>query len=855
MGPWVHVARAGDKFPLVLDRKIFFTSFRSTAMSRQPESYEFGSFGPVGGIMGASHGTINPGLIFGGGGSAANNADAADPAVNQNTIPITPHQQQGPFSQGQGQSIYTVGPPFPQNNFQNTSLNHRMIHVGDVAQGVWRYDYMTMSWSHSGCELCRTYRHHISDAECDQVPSFLEARAQVSPSNKDGKHEQGSEDEIARLRSENARLREERDASTAKNRRWAETVQDCEVEIRHLRDELRSRGPPPNRFKRTRERGDSPPPQRIRTERGYRPSQSNPSRNDSPRCNQGPSPQGLSTAVSRRGNDAMEVDVVGPQPAASSSRISSGPHAFIPYESPLIKPKEGLFGSYQPTPPTHDESDSEDDSDDEHRDEGIEKALRKFPHANRSGPRSLTSGWDYYQKYQPVSKSAFRALDPKSKDLPPPSGKLRRVEPHLPTSVDDAVRILTLVKASPESFLAYRWKHIVSDLQERSRLCANSWTRGSVLNPGTYWLLTSWPSGVGIDKKGNDIPFGPARIQMPVKAAPAADWFAWCLWNHRAVDSPGVFIMRDGPIVCSTVEAWRLSRDLTPSQVANPRLRTRFTEVFVMLALRPGWYGQFLEHHSITIASDYDSYTRFPGSWIQNLDLAALSRFLAERGVSRERMDSYLLFGKTWATCMLTQRPNQSSYWQQQLDASHDWIKETGYVEPSWYDAAFWSPPLEEGWDLTWIAKYRKGRMDKWVQDQRSRSAVPANNVIPDLPPAAVVPPSFSSPGLSGVGGDLSVASSSGLTPVAGPSNSGTPTASTVAPVAPPATVVPPDSGTPLLATASHDIQVSESTSMAGDTIDTSITRIDDGGDTIMADSELQLAASVPLPPDNDEGL
>ncbi|SJL18159.1 uncharacterized protein ARMOST_21734 [Armillaria ostoyae] len=817
-------------------------------MSRHSESFEFGSFGPVGSIMGATHGAVNPGLIFGGGGSAANNADAIDPAVNQNISPITPHQMQGPFAQGQGPTMYNMGPPFPQNTPQ---LNHRVVHVGDVAHGVWRYDPLTLSWSHSECDLCRTYRHHISDAEYDQVPSFMEARAQVSPPNKGGNREQELEDEIARLRSENARLREERDASTAKNRRWAESVQECEIEIRHLRDELQSRGPPPNRFKRARERGDSPPPQRIRTERGYRPSPSNSSRTDSPWGNR-PPPHAPPPPAHRGSNDAMEVDDVGSQPAPSTSCTLAGPHAFIPYESPLNKSKGGLFGSHQATPPSYNESDSDDDSDGEQRDEDIKKSLQKFPHANRSGPKSLTSGWDYYQKYQPVSKSAFRTLNPNKKDLPPPTGKLRRVEPHLPTTADEAERIITLVKASPDTFLAFRWKHIVSDLQTRARLGANSWTRGSVLSPGTYWLLAHWPSGVGTDKKGNDIPFGPARIQMPLKAAPAADWFSWCLWNHRPVDCPGVFIMRDGPIICSTVEAWRLSRDLTPAQVANPRLRTRFTEIFVMLALRPGWYGQFLDHHTISVASEYDPYTRFPGNWIQNLDLAALSRFLAERGVSRESMNSYLLFGKTWATCMLSLRPNQSSYWQQQLDASHDWIKASGYVEPSWYDTPSWSPPLNEGWDLAWIAKYRQGRMDKWVHEHRSDA--PATNAIPDLPPAAVVPPDVASAGLSGVGGDLSVALNTGTTSAAGPSNSGPPTESKVIPIAPHATDAPPDSGAPSSEAASRDTPVPDSSSGTVGNVDNGNRQVDDGGDTIMVDPDLQLAASVPLPSD-DKGL
>lgn len=169
----------------------------------------------------------------------------------------------------------------------------------------------------------------------------------------------------------------------------------------------------------------------------------------------------------------------------------------------------------------------------------------------------------------------------------------------------------------------------------------------TVLTPGSYWLLTNWPQGVGINKRGKDISFGPARIQMPVKAAPAADWYLWCLWNHRNVDCPSIYILCEGPLVCSMVEAWRLSWDLTPAQVANPRFQTRFTEVFVILTLRPGWYGQFLDHHTITVTLEYDPYTRFLGNCIQNLDLPMLLQFLAKRGVTRESMDSYLLFGKT----------------------------------------------------------------------------------------------------------------------------------------------------------------------------------------------------------------
>ncbi|KAK0462011.1 uncharacterized protein EV420DRAFT_1762161 [Desarmillaria tabescens] len=706
-------------------------------MSRQPDSFKFGSLGSIGGMVGSTHGTINPSFILGGGGSAAT-TNVSDSTVNQNSNPITPHQLQGPFSQVQLPAMHTMGPPFFQSTPQNPTSNQCVIQVGDVSLGVWWYDPMTMSWSHTECELCRTYRHHISDAEYDQVPSFIEARAQ-----------------------------------------------DCEAEIRHLRDELRAHGPPPNRVKRHHERGDSPPPQRIRTERGYRPSPARSSRAGSPRGSN-PRPSAPPPVRLRRNNDAMEVDDVGPPPAPPTLRTTAGSHTFVPYESPLHHSTGGLFGSYQVTPPSDEESDYNDSSDNEHRDDDIRKALNKFPHSNRAGPQSLTSGWDYYQKYQPTSKSAFRALDRDRKDLPPPCGKLRRIEPHLPTSADEAERILALVKASPESFLAYRWKHIVSDIQERSRL---------------VWVLT---------RRGMIYPLALQGSRMPVKAAPASDWFAWCLWNHRAVDCPGVFIMRDGPLVCSTVEAWRLSRDLSPAQVANPRLRTRFTEVFVMLVLRPGWYGQFLDHHSIPVAAEYDPYTRFPGNWIQNLDLAALSRFLAERGVTREVMDSYLLFGKTWATCMLSQRPNQSEYWQQQLTASHDWIKAIQFEEPSWYDAPSWSPPLEEGWDLTWIARYRKGRMDKWEQDQRDQA----------LP------------------------------------NSGPSTGSTVPPESSLSTVAPPDSGVLPSESISHSQQALDIISSDGTVpiADDHNTQIDDGGDTIMVDPVVQLAASIPLPL-GDDGL
>lgn len=166
-------------------------------MSCQPDSYEFGSFGPVGGIMGGAYGTINLSLIFGGRGSSAINP-AAHP-VNQNN-PISSHQIQGPFAQGQGPTMYNMRPPFPQHSQSNPCI----IHVGDIAHGVWHYNQLTLLWSYSECELCQTYQHHISDAEYDQVPSFLEAYAQVSPLNKGEKQEQEVKDESIRLHSENA---------------------------------------------------------------------------------------------------------------------------------------------------------------------------------------------------------------------------------------------------------------------------------------------------------------------------------------------------------------------------------------------------------------------------------------------------------------------------------------------------------------------------------------------------------------------------------------------------------------------------------------------------------------------------
>ncbi len=90
-----------------------------------------------------------------------------------------------------------------------------------------------------------------------------------------------------------------------------------------------------------------------------------------------------------------------------------------------------------------------------------------------------------------------------------------------------------------------------------------------MLTSGTYWLLANWPQGMGMDKKERDISFGPDRIKMPVKSAPVADWLTWCMWNHQDVDCPSIYILHEGPLVCSTVEAWRLSRDLTPAQVAD----------------------------------------------------------------------------------------------------------------------------------------------------------------------------------------------------------------------------------------------------------------------------------------------
>ncbi|KAK0435120.1 uncharacterized protein EV420DRAFT_1653419 [Desarmillaria tabescens] len=123
-----------------------------------------------------------------------------------------------------------------------------------------------------------------------------------------------------------------------------------------------------------------------------------------------------------------------------------------------------------------------------------------------------------------------------------------------------------------------------------------------------------------------------------------------------------------------------------------------------------------------------------------------------------------------------------------------------------------------------------------------------------NLPPAAVVPPDVASPRLSGVGGDLSIALNTGSTSVAGPSNSGPPSESTVSPIAPQAKDVPPNSGAPLSETASHDTQVPDSSMGTAGSADNGNTQVDDGSDTIMVDPDLQLAASVPLPP-GDDGL
>ncbi len=101
--------------------------------------------------------------------------------------------------------------------------------------------------------------------------------------------------------------------------------------------------------------------------------------------------------------------------AQMKPNIPAGPHAFIPYESPLHKSKGPPLGNYP----------IGSSDDDKCRDKDITKALNKFPHSNRVGPQSLTSGWEYYQWFPLMAKSAFQALDPKKEHLPPLTGKHR----------------------------------------------------------------------------------------------------------------------------------------------------------------------------------------------------------------------------------------------------------------------------------------------------------------------------------------------------------------------------------------------------------------------------------------------
>ncbi|KAK0487165.1 hypothetical protein IW261DRAFT_1414910 [Armillaria novae-zelandiae] len=475
------------------------------------------------------------------------------------------------------------------------------------------------------------------------------------------------------------------------------------------------------------------------------------------------------------------------------------PHAFVPYKSPIhLHDKTQLDN--------HCKSDYVDNTDEEDGGKHIKGTLTQMPHLNRQGPQPLTSGWEYYSKYRPVLSSALQTLerDQYKKDLPPPTGHRGQIEPHLSNMVGEAEKILSIVQADPNTQPATHWRYILSDLQERIQLCTNGWMRGSILSEGSHWLVSNWPSGIPMETQTL---IRPTKIGTPPSGAPIAG-------------CPGVYIIRDGPIICSTVDAWRLSLDVGPyhSQVGQHHLRTCFNDVFIMLALRPGWYGKFLTHHKIAIAKRLDCSVRFPTAWLANLDFTSMSHFLAEHGLPGAILVAY-----------------------------NDMV-----------------PPLIEGWDLAWISRYHRecvAWMDRDSNEWKHSKDTAAVEVAEDPPPTGVVPRDFDTVGLSIVGGVLPAVS--GLDPTDSLPESGLQSGSKPIPTTDdsPTVTAPPESGA--------DVDTEAPTVCTSPSAPPSplITKVNDPNalvptpdmttapDIVMANPLVDLATAVPLPESDDENL
>ncbi|KAK0187065.1 hypothetical protein F5146DRAFT_1141940 [Armillaria mellea] len=124
--------------------------------------------------------------------------------------------------------------------------------------------------------------------------------------------------------------------------------------------------------------------------------------------------------------DAMEVDNYtatpssltlvkkadkGKQPEQATSSL------FIPYKSSLHRTEKNIPLSM--VWDTDSSSDDEEENIKEHNAQ-IKVALNVMIHPNHQGSQSLTSGWEYYQAYPPISAMVAQSLNQSSKNLPTP---------------------------------------------------------------------------------------------------------------------------------------------------------------------------------------------------------------------------------------------------------------------------------------------------------------------------------------------------------------------------------------------------------------------------------------------------